>query len=132
MHWVTNNVIFRDSKLRRNKENMANCPIRVNVCQVPIQLPFLHLYVPATHASTYILPNKGHYGVNDFVPCREVVPISEVSMGLKQVSFVERSSLSRRVPYRRFDCIIILNSMQQLSSCFGFSIIILHLGLVTK
>ena len=25
-------------------------------------------------------------------------------MGLKQVSFVERSSLSRRVPYRRFHC----------------------------
>ena len=22
-------------------------------------------------------PNKGHYGANDFVPCREVVPISE-------------------------------------------------------
>ena len=22
--------------------------------------------------------NKGHYGANDFVPCREVVPISEV------------------------------------------------------
>ena len=22
-------------------------------------------------------PNKGHYGDNDFVPCREVVPISE-------------------------------------------------------
>ena len=59
-------------------------------------------------------PNKGNYGANDFVPCREDVPISEVkqytkyhglkqvsfveciSMGLKQVSFVERSSLSRR------------------------------------
>ena len=26
------------------------------------------------------------------------------SMGLKQVSFVERSFLSRRVPYRRFHC----------------------------
>ena len=23
-------------------------------------------------------PNKGHYGANDYVPCREVVPISEV------------------------------------------------------
>ena len=23
-------------------------------------------------------PNKGHYGANDIVPCREVVPISEV------------------------------------------------------
>ena len=35
-------------------------------------------------------PNKVHYGANDFVPCREVVPILE-SMGLKQVPFVERS-----------------------------------------
>ena len=23
-------------------------------------------------------PNKGHFGANSFVPCREVVPISEV------------------------------------------------------
>ena len=23
-------------------------------------------------------PNKGHFGANNFVPCREVVPISEV------------------------------------------------------
>ena len=23
-------------------------------------------------------PNKGHFGGNNFVPCREVVPISEV------------------------------------------------------
>ena len=32
-------------------------------------------------------PNKGHFGGNNFVPCREVVPISEVnniSMGSKQ------------------------------------------------
>ena len=27
-------------------------------------------------------------------------------MGLKQVSFVERSSLSQRVPYQRFHCIV--------------------------
>ena len=54
-------------------------------------------------------PNKGHYGVNYFVTCREVVPISEgqiihqsINMGLKQVSFVERSSLSQRIPYWRF------------------------------
>ena len=46
--------------------------------------------------------NKGHYGANDFVPCREVIPMSEVKQytkvlawGLKQVSFVERSSLSQ-------------------------------------
>ena len=24
-------------------------------------------------------PNKGHFGGNKFVPCREVVPISEVT-----------------------------------------------------
>ena len=46
------------------------------------------------------------HGVETSVLCREVVPISEVKksigMGLKQVSFVERSSLSRRVPYQRF------------------------------
>ena len=28
-----------------------------------------------------------------------------ISMGLKQVSFVERSFLSWRVPYQRFHCI---------------------------
>ena len=40
--------------------------------------------------------NKGHFGAS-FVPCREVVPISEVhSMVPQQVSFVERLSLSRR------------------------------------
>ena len=27
---------------------------------------------------TVELPNKGHFGANSFVPCREVVPISEV------------------------------------------------------
>ena len=56
-------------------------------------------------------PNKGHFGANSFVPCREVGPISEVkyiSMVPQQVSFVERLSLSQRVPYRRFHCIAIL------------------------
>ena len=28
-------------------------------------------------------PNKGHSGANSFVPCREVVPISEVNNTLK-------------------------------------------------
>ena len=28
--------------------------------------------------NTVELPNKGHFGANSFVPCREVVPISEV------------------------------------------------------
>ena len=27
-------------------------------------------------------PNKGHFGVSAFVPCREVVPISEVLLFL--------------------------------------------------
>ena len=48
--------------------------------------------------------NKGHFGANSFVPCREVVPISEVykiihqsiSMVPQQVSFVERLSLYLR------------------------------------
>ena len=53
-------------------------------------------------------PNKGHFGANSFVSYREVVPISEVNNTLmvpQQVSFVERSSLSQRVPYQRFHCI---------------------------
>ena len=45
-------------------------------------------------------PNKGHFGANSFVPCREAVPISEVEQYTKvvpqQVSLVERLSLSRR------------------------------------
>ena len=57
-------------------------------------------------------PNKGHYEANDFVPCIERSPLSQrstrISMGLKlkQVSSVERLSLSRRVPYWRFHCIL--------------------------
>ena len=31
-------------------------------------------------------------------------------MGLKQVSFIERSSLSRRIPYQRFHCKWCFNS----------------------
>ena len=30
------------------------------------------------YSSTVEPPNKGHFGANSFVPCREVVPISEV------------------------------------------------------
>ena len=30
------------------------------------------------HINTVEPPNKGHYGANNLVPCREVVPISEV------------------------------------------------------
>ena len=63
----------------------------------------------------------GGGGGNNSVPCREVVPISEVrknnSMGSKQVSFVERSSLSQRVSYRRFHCICQLKT-QPISSVF--------------
>ena len=29
-------------------------------------------------SSTVEPPNKGHFGANGFVPCREVVPFSEV------------------------------------------------------
>ena len=44
-------------------------------------------------------PNKGHFlfQANSFVLCREVVPISEISMVPRQVSFAERLSLSRRL-----------------------------------
>ena len=58
--------------------------------------------------------NKGHFGANSFVPCREVVPISEVkkyteilAMVPQQVSFVEKLFLSQRVPYQKFHCIYI-------------------------
>ena len=68
---------------------------------------------------------KGHFRGNNL----EVVPISEVkesiSMGSKQVSFVERSSLSQRVPYRRFHCMyiylsdILPRSHYNLGQCIG-------------
>ena len=33
---------------------------------------------PNPHTTTVEPLNKGHYGANDFVPCREVIPFSEV------------------------------------------------------
>ena len=47
--------------------------------------------------------NKGHFGANNFVPCREVVPISEVATVLawcrnKCPLYIERLTLSQRVP----------------------------------
>ena len=62
------------------------------------------------HVHTVEPPNKGHFGANSFVTCREVFPISEVnntsiSMVPQQVFFVERSSLSQWVSYQRFHCI---------------------------
>ena len=33
---------------------------------------------PTLCPNTVEPPNKGHFGANSFVPCREVVPISEV------------------------------------------------------
>ena len=42
-------------------------------------------------------PNKGQFGANSFVPCREVVPISEVTTWCHNtVSVVDRLSLSQR------------------------------------
>ena len=32
-------------------------------------------------------PNKGHYGANDFVPCREVIPMSEVKQYTKVLAW---------------------------------------------
>ena len=37
-------------------------------------LALLYYQIPCTVEP----PNKGHFGANSFVPCREVVPISEV------------------------------------------------------
>ena len=34
--------------------------------------------IPKNNTYTVEPPNKGHFGANSFVPCREVVPISEV------------------------------------------------------
>ena len=47
---------------------------------------------------------------SNFDPFREVVSISEVKNTLKYLQtsvFVERSSLSQRVPYQRFHCRLI-------------------------
>ena len=41
------------------------------------RLPLLHSFL-ATSRITVEPLNKGHFGANSFVPCREVVPISEV------------------------------------------------------
>ena len=38
---------------------------------------------PAANPNTVEPLNKGHFGANSFVPCREVVPISEVKYTLK-------------------------------------------------
>ena len=48
----------------------------------------LKRFLTADQPTTYLIPsqcpttveplNKGHFGANSFVPCREVVPISEV------------------------------------------------------
>ena len=39
--------------------------------------PFTRSGLSSAHISVEP-PNKGHFGANSFVPCREVVPISEV------------------------------------------------------
>ena len=40
--------------------------------------PFTRSGLSSAHIYTVEPPNKGHFGANSFVPCREVVPISEV------------------------------------------------------
>ena len=42
------------------------------------KIPQKHLPTICSQANTVEPPNKGHFGANSFVPCREVVPISEV------------------------------------------------------
>ena len=39
----------------------------------PVDLPCVYLVTITVEP-----PNKGHFEANSFVPCREVVPISEV------------------------------------------------------
>ena len=54
--------------------HMVDCFIEVNSLLIFTHTPTrcrVQLY-------TVEPPNKGHYGANDFVPCREVVLISEV------------------------------------------------------
>ena len=43
----------------------------ITICKMPQTL--------SSTIHTGELLNKGHYGANNFVPCREVVPISEVN-----------------------------------------------------
>ena len=47
-------------------------------------------------------PNKGIYGINDFVPCREVVPTSQSNIEVETSVKQGVLSLSQRVPYKRF------------------------------
>ena len=39
------------------------------------------------HDATPEIPNKGHFGANIFVPCREVIPISEVKKYTKVLAW---------------------------------------------
>ena len=55
-------------------------------------------------------PNKGHCVPNNFVPCGEVVPISEVKSDVYREVI---SMISQRVPYQRFHFIQILQVMVQ-------------------
>ena len=55
-------------------------------------------------------PNKGHCVPNNFVPCGEVVLISEVKSDIYREVI---PMISQRVPYQRLHCVQIL----QVQSC---------------
>ena len=63
--------------------DVARSGTRVGLCSINRGLgeAKLGIWVEkwAQYTSTTVEPpNKGHFGANSFVPCREVVPISEV------------------------------------------------------
>ena len=47
-------------------------------CFIAQDVKYMHTAIRKVSNGTVEPPNKGHYGAKDFVPCREVVPISEV------------------------------------------------------
>ena len=56
-----------------------NDSVKVPVIPVPFRL-HVHACAGASIATTMEPPRKGHLGEMAFVPCREVVPISEVCL----------------------------------------------------
>ena len=57
-------------------------PVTVPVAQSPgaINTHITQVTTGSMSNITVESPNKGHFGANSFVPCKEVVPISEVKL----------------------------------------------------
>ena len=53
---------------------------REQVSELHTAVLVLHLAKVWPHMTTVEPPNKGHFGVNSFVPRREVIPITEVKL----------------------------------------------------